>query len=180
MLANVLTGLRLILALPVALTFAYPGALAPEPLVALILLAIASDLADGPAARRFGTASSAGMLFDHGTDFFFVTSALFAIAFSGKISVLLPCLIVLAFSQYVLDSYFLFRQKSLRMSLLGRWNGVFYFAPLMLFAAADSTAKFGAFSSALSLAGTGVVWALCASTAASIVDRGLAPLRSDH
>jgi hypothetical protein len=109
-----------------------------------------------------------------------VTSALFAIAFSGKISVLLPCLIVLAFSQYVLDSYFLFRQKSLRMSLLGRWNGVFYFAPLMLFAAADSTAKFGALSNALSLAGTGVVWALCASTAASIVDRGLAPLRSDH
>jgi phosphatidylglycerophosphate synthase len=84
MLANVLTGLRLILALPVTLAFAYPGALAPESLVALILLAIASDLADGPAARRFGTASSAGMLFDHGTDFFFVTSALFAIAFSGK------------------------------------------------------------------------------------------------
>lgn len=179
MLANLLTGLRLVLALPVALAFAFPGALAPLALLALVLLAIVTDLADGPVARRFGSASSAGMLFDHATDFVFVTSALFALAFTGKITVLLPCLIVLAFSQYVLDSYFLFRQKSLRMSLLGRWNGVFYFAPLVLFAAAEASVEFRAFSGILNLAGPAVAWTLCVSTAASLVDRALAPLRSD-
>ena len=45
---------------------------------------------------------------------------------------ILPILITVAFSQYVLDSYFLYRQKNLRMSFLGRWNGVFYFGPLLL------------------------------------------------
>ena len=41
-------------------------------------------------------------------------------------------LIVFAFSQYVADSYWLHRAKQLRMSFLGRWNGVLYFAPLLL------------------------------------------------
>ena len=164
------------MALPVALAFAYPGTLAPQTLFGFVLVAIASDLADGRAARHFGTASSAGMLFDHATDFVFVTAALFGIAASGRSEILLPVLIVIAFSQYVLDSYLLFRQKSLRMSVLGRWNGVFYFAPLLVFSAADLS--IGILTDYLSLAGVIAVWALCVSTAASIIDRGLAPLRS--
>ena len=178
MLAHLLTGLRLALALPVALAFAYSNTFAAGTLFGLILVAIASDLADGRAARHFKTASSAGMLFDHTTDFIFVTTALLGIAWSGRIEFLLPVLIAVAFSQYVLDSYLLFRQKSLRMSVLGRWNGVFYFAPLLLFASADLSAN--ALSSYLNLTGEAVVWALCVSTAASIADRGLAPLRSSQ
>ncbi|MCH8265481.1 MAG: hypothetical protein IIC10_08795, partial [Proteobacteria bacterium] len=87
---------------------------------------------------------------------------------------LLPVLIVIAFSQYVLDSYFLFRAKQLRMSFLGRWNGIFYFVPLLCFAAsrlefmAGSASSLGEVTELLGLA-------LILSTVASIVDRGLAP-----
>ncbi|MDO7640239.1 MAG: CDP-alcohol phosphatidyltransferase family protein, partial [OM182 bacterium] len=92
MIANLLTALRLALAAPVALAFALPGVMSAASLVAIILLAMATDVADGRAARRFGTASSRGMLFDHVTDFIFVTSALAGLAYAGLIGSLLPIL----------------------------------------------------------------------------------------
>ena len=177
MIANLLTALRLALAAPVALAFALPGVMSAASLVAIILLAMATDVADGRAARRFGTASSRGMLFDHVTDFIFVTSALAGLAYAGLIGSLLPILIVVAFSQYVLDSYFLFRQKSLKMSFLGRWNGVFYFFPLVLFSLAALEALPITLSEIISTGGKLLVWVLTLSTLASIADRAIAPLR---
>ena len=178
MIANLLTGLRAVLVVPVALAFALPGTMSPLGLLGLIALAIASDVADGRAARHFNTASSRGMLFDHTTDFVFVTSALACIAYSGAIAPILPILIVLAFTQYVADSYLLFRQKSLRMSMLGRWNGVFYFAPLLFFANAALPFYPDALRSLLSSLGGLSVWALTLTTVASIIDRAVAPWRA--
>lgn len=160
------------MALPLVWLIARPEAAAHGWLLVLLLLAIASDYFDGPLARRRGTASARGMLFDHGSDFLFVTSGLAAAASIGLLTPLLPLLIALAFSQYVVDSYWLHRQKQLRMSFLGRWNGIFYFLPLLLIAidrllAADLAPLIVA-----------LAWLLAASSIASIVDRALAPRRS--
>lgn len=175
MLAHALTALRLLLVVPLIwllLAGPWPG----PALLLLILLAIVTDYCDGIAARRLGTASPGGMLFDHGTDFVFVTSGLFAAGIMGLVPLFLPVLIVIAFSQYVLDSYFLFRQKSLRMSFLGRWNGIFYFAPLLLIAVSQLSLLTDA-SYWLLVAAHYLALALVVSTLASIIDRALAPRR---
>ena len=171
MLANLLTTARLLLIVPVVALITQSVEAASWWLPVLVLAAIASDYFDGIVARKSGTASARGMLFDHSTDFLFVTTGLFAIASQDQITVWLPILIVVAFSQYVLDSYFLFRQKQLRMSFLGRWNGIFYFSPLLLFAFAEALGW--TLVEVLPLLG----WALVLTTLASIFDRLLAPLR---
>ncbi len=86
-------------------------------------------------------------------------------------------MIVLAFSQYVLDSYYLFKQKQLRMSFLGRWNGILYFVPIVLVA----SGRLAVFEPLEQWFETGIVfinYALVVSTLASIVDRAIAPLRN--
>ncbi|MDA1369581.1 MAG: CDP-alcohol phosphatidyltransferase family protein [Proteobacteria bacterium] len=174
--ANLLTGIRLLLIFPVAWAIAFPEFLSATILLLLIFIAIASDYFDGIVARATGTASASGQLFDHGTDFVFVTSSLAGAAFAGLISPLLPVLIVVAFSQYVLDSYFLFHQKQLRMSFLGRWNGIFYFVPLLCIAA--SRLGFLAEFQEMSHFGIHLLsQLLIISTIASIIDRSMAPLR---
>lgn len=176
MIANLLTALRLLLVIPVAWALADPTLVAPMVLFAMLLAAIASDYFDGKLARRFSTASSKGMLFDHATDFLFVTGGLTGAAIAGLIPLWLPVLIVFAFSQYVIDSYWLYRQKELRMSFLGRWNGVFYFAPLVLIAL--SRLEFLDFSANLfALLIPVLSYALILSTLISICDRFIAPLR---
>ncbi len=142
----------------------------------MLMLAIASDYFDGKAARKFNTASARGQLFDHTTDFLFVTGGLFGAVYAGLIYPWLPILIVLAFSQYVVDSYFLYRQKQLRMSFLGRWNGVFYFLPLIIIA----LSRLGPMVSISPILDTllfVVVLALTLSTLASMLDRTIAPMR---
>ena len=173
--ANFLTAIRLLLVIPVAMAIANESLFTSWLLLALIVIAIASDYFDGKVARALKTASARGMLFDHGTDFIFVTIALFALSTIGLSSVLLPLLIVVAFSQYVLDSYFLFRQKSLKMSFLGRWNGIFYFVPIVLVAAS----RLPAFEQAQDNFNLIIVYSnytLTVSTLASIVDRAIAPM----
>ncbi len=174
--ANILTAVRLLLIAPVAWSCAQPQFLPGWVLLSLILLAIATDYFDGKVARALGTASPRGQLFDHGTDFLFVTTSLFAMAYAGYINPFLPLLIVLAFSQYVLDSYFLYRQKQLRMSFLGRWNGILYFLPLLLLACARLPwpVQIG---DQLLWTTTVLAQLLLLSTLASIADRALAPLR---
>jgi phosphatidylglycerophosphate synthase len=95
----------------------------------LIALAILSDLLDGPLARHRGTASAAGGLLDHSCDALFVSCALGALAARGHIPVLLPVLVILSFSQYVLDSRAL-SGSHLRTSFIGRSNGIAYFVLL--------------------------------------------------
>lgn len=174
--ANLLTGLRLLLIIPVSWGLALPGVINPWLMLGMLLTAITTDYLDGKVARAQGTSSARGMLFDHSTDFLFVSCGLFALAYQGLVPLLLPLLIVIAFTQYVLDSYFLFRQKQLRMSFLGRWNGVLYFVPLVLvvIAALDPGSALNNFLTEI----TGwFAYLLQVSTVASIVDRSIAPLR---
>ena len=133
-------------------------------------------IGDGRVARIRGTASASGQLFDHGTDFLFVTTALAGAALAGLVTPILPVLIAVAFTQYVLDSYLLYRQKRLRMSAIGRWNGIFYFVPLVVIA----TSRLGLFGDAASLltqTASGLGYALAVSTVVSVIDRALAPVR---
>jgi len=175
--ANLLTGLRLLLAVPAALAFAQPEFMSAPLLLALMVLVIATDFLDGTVARRGGTASPRGQLFDHTTDFLFVTSGLAGAALAGRVPAVLPILIAVAFSQYVLDSYFLHREKRLRMSFLGRWNGIFYFVPLVFIAVSRFELGAGV-GEGLSTLIVGVSYLLLLTTVASIVDRAIAPLRA--
>ena len=175
--ANLLTSIRLLLILPVAVAFARPEFLPAIMLVSLIAVAIVTDYFDGIVARRMHSASAAGQLFDHATDFLFVTAGLAGAAMADQVTVVLPILITVAFAQYVLDSYFLYRDKQLRMSFLGRWNGVFYFAPLVMIAIARLDVL-GSFDVWLSQAALFLSYALAVSTVASIIDRAIAPLRA--
>ena len=175
--AHALTGLRLLAVVPAAWAFSRPDRVPVWLLAALMTLAIVTDYYDGVVARRSGTASPGGMLFDHTTDFLFVTSGLAGAALGGLVPAILPPLIVVAFSQYVLDSYFLHRQKRLRMSMLGRWNGILYFAPLVQIALSHMEWL----RAVADLAGA-IVRPFClllvVSTVASILDRAVAPLRA--
>ena len=171
--AHLLTGLRLALALPLAIAFAQPDFLSAAPVALLLAVAIASDYLDGVAARRLRTASASGQLFDHGTDCLFVTGSLTGAALAGSVPLALPVLITVAFSQYVLDSYWLQRRKQLRMSTIGRWNGIGYFVPLVVLA----TARLEVVPSLTPLLTTiarGVAYVLVASTVVSIFDRATA------
>tara|TARA_B110000305_G_scaffold178461_1_gene197668 strand:+ start:1061 stop:1600 length:540 start_codon:yes stop_codon:yes gene_type:complete len=173
--ANLLTAIRLLLVIPVAMAIVDSSLLANWFLLVLIIVAIATDYFDGKVARALKTASARGMLFDHGTDFIFVTVALFALSTIGLSSILLPLLIIVAFSQYVFDSYYLSKQKQLRMSFLGRWNGIFYFVPTVLVA----SSRLPVFEQTQAIFNLIIVYfnyALAVSTLASIVDRAIAPL----
>jgi phosphatidylglycerophosphate synthase len=159
--ANLLSAARLALALPFAwlVLQGHPAA------AALFALGVLTDLADGPIARRRSAVSELGRALDHGADFAFVTAGLLAAAWRGAVPLLLPLGIALAFAQYVLDSRFLHRVPGLRMSRLGRWNGILYFVPLGGVCLGDLGA------SALEFATRVTAWALVATTALSIADR---------
>ena len=171
--AHALTTARLLLIVPFALLMTRSG-LAHAGLAALVLLvAIATDLLDGVIARRRGTASAAGGLFDHTTDCLFVAAGLAGGAARLAFPWVLPVLVVAAFAQYVADSYWLARGQSLRGSRLGRWNGILYFAPLV----GDILIRLG--WTWLQATLTLLVWALVASTLVSMGERllGIRALR---
>ena len=92
----------------------------------ILLAALVTDLADGQLARRWKLTSPLGGLLDHGSDALLVTSILSALAIQGYVTPLLPALVILAFTQYTLDSKALAGQP-LRASRLGRYNGILYF-----------------------------------------------------
>jgi phosphatidylglycerophosphate synthase len=175
--ANALTAVRLALVVPMAAALARPDLLAPDVVALVIVVAIATDYFDGPIARRTGTASAKGQLFDHSTDCLFVTGGLAGAAIAGAVTPILPVLIPFAFGQYVVDSYVWHRQRQLRASFLGRWNGILYFVPLVLIAAARLPFP-PAFASFLRLAATGLGYLLVASTVVSMIDRATTPVKS--
>lgn len=174
--ANLLTALRLLLIVPVTLGMALPGMYPGWIMPVMLLVAVVTDYFDGIVARRMGTASPAGQLFDHTTDFLFVTGGLAGAAWGGFVPVILPVLISIAFTQYVLDSHFLYKQKDLRMSFIGRWNGVFYFVPLIFLSGAHPAFPVSLTDTMNQMAGI-VAILLILSTMISIIDRALAPLR---
>jgi CDP-diacylglycerol--glycerol-3-phosphate 3-phosphatidyltransferase len=166
--ANLLSLSRLLLVVPFALLVAQGGFRNAAFAATLFCVAIATDLADGPLARARGTESALGRALDHGADFLFVNAGLCAAAAHGFVPWLLPGLVALAFAQYVIDSYWLHRARELRMSALGRWNGILYFVPLGGVILAELGLEF------LTAPIGWVAWALVASTLASIADRALA------
>ena len=121
--ANLLTFARLLSIGPCAvavITDNWPWA------AGLFVAAVATDLLDGPLARRFNHASALGGLLDHATDALFVMVLLGALAHQAYLPWLLPCLVAAAFVQYMLDSRVL-AGHNLRTSWLGRGNGIAYF-----------------------------------------------------
>lgn len=163
--ANLLTAVRLALAVPFALFIAKEDT-AYAPLAALAMaIAIATDLLDGRVARRRRTASAWGGTFDHTADFLFVTGGLAAGAARGVFPWILPLLVTAAFAQYVIDSYWLHRQRTLRASRLGRYNGILYFVPLC----GDILVRLGL--AAVRPLLLPIAWTLVASTLLSMADR---------
>jgi len=169
--ANLLSLLRILLVIPFAALLVFGGQLHAAVAATLFCVAIATDLADGPIARARGTESALGRALDHGADFLFVNGGLSAAAWTGVLPWLLPALVAFAFAQYVVDSYLLHRARELRMSALGRWNGILYFVPLGGAILVELGLDF------LAEPTRWVAWALVASTVASITDRALAARR---
>jgi len=165
-LANALTLSRFVLAPICAFAIAFER---PQWALFCFALAVATDLADGPVARRRGQASKLGALLDHSTDAIFVSAGLFALAQSGETTRLLPALVLISFAQYALDSRVL-GGRPLRTSWLGRWNGILYYVLLGVPVTRDG----------LRLSGPPVAWVeigawlLVLSTLASVIDRALA------
>ena len=171
--AHLLTSVRLLLALPVGIAIARPGLATGATLFAGLSLAVLTDYWDGIIARRTGTASPGGQLFDHSTDCLFVTSGLTGAAIAGLTPAALPLLIVVAFSQYVVDSYWFFQRKQLLMNAIGRWNGILYFVPIFFIAGARLTALSTVSATLIGLGKT-MSYLLIASTVISIADRATA------
>ncbi len=161
--ANALTLLRM-MAAPALCVAIVQGAELPA--VVLFALAVATDFADGPVARRYGEASHLGGRLDHAVDASFVTAGTAALAWTGALPAWLPLLIAVAFLHYALDPL---RDEAgaLRPSRLGRWNGIAYYVIVGIPVLRDALG--------LSWPGAGLVlalgWLLVASTLLSIADR---------
>ncbi len=163
--AHALTVFRLLLIFPFVFLMTREDAASAVLAGIVFVVAIVSDIVDGPVARRLGTVSVTGRAADHTADFLFVTCGLMAGAARGVFPWILPLLIATAFAQYVIDSYWLHRQRELRMSWLGRCNGMLYFVPL----GGDILIRLGLH--VLDPLLTLVVWTLLVSTLLSIADR---------
>jgi len=130
--ANALTAVRLFLVLPFAFFMAKGDERSAIFALAVWVVAVITDLLDGPTARRRGTVTPMSGAFDHTSDFLFVTCGLFGGAVRGAFPWILPVLIVAAFAQYVIDSYWIHRRSKLRGNKLGRYNGILYFVPTIM------------------------------------------------
>lgn len=168
--ANLLTLSRLACVAPCGWAIAYEH----WPLAtALFVVAVITDFADGPLARRYRQDSPLGGLLDHGTDATFVVVTLATLAHAGYITWLLPVLIVAAFAQYTLDSNALAGRR-LRASWLGRVNGIAYFVLVGIPTIRNALHWDWPGSGLIAVLG----WILVASTVASMLDRGLARWQS--
>ncbi len=140
---------------------------------AIFWLAVATDLADGPVARRYGEASPLGGLLDHAIDATFCVVCLGAHAAAGAVPWSLPFFVAAAFVQYTLDSRSL-AGRPLRASRLGRWNGIAYFVAVAVPIVRDTLGW--------SWPGPSLVWwlaaGLVATTLVSMGDRALALVRN--
>ncbi len=169
---NLLSGARLLMA-----PFAFYFIVQTNWIVAAIILiaSIGTDLLDGFLARRWNQTSAFGGLIDHGSDAILVTTMLSAEVMLGIVPAILPALVILAFTQYTLDSKALAGQP-LRASILGRYNGILYFVlagfPIMqhalgIFLLPEIAFRYGA-------------WVLVATTSISMADRLITLLRLEQ
>jgi CDP-diacylglycerol--glycerol-3-phosphate 3-phosphatidyltransferase len=169
--AHLLTTARLLLTLPFGILMMQSDERSAWLAALVLAAAIATDALDGPVARRRGTATAAGRVFDHATDCCFVTTGLAAGAARGVFPWSLPVAVAAAFTQYVVDSYWLHGSRALRPSALGRWNGILYFAPL----GGDVLVRAGLDD--LRPAVSALAWALVVSTGLSMAARLWATIR---
>ena len=130
------------------------------------VLAVVTDMADGPVARRRGEASALGGLIDHGVDALFCITAIAALAANGLAPTILPVLIAAAFLQYMADSRAL-AGRPLRASRLGRYNGIAYYALVGIPVARDGLGLAWPVDALV----VGLGWLLAATTAASMWNR---------
>ncbi len=136
----------------------------------IFIIAIITDVLDGYFARSLNQSTAFGGLFDHATDAMYVSTSLTCFAILGLISQILPALIILSFTQYVLDSRALEGQK-LIASKIGRANGVCYY---VLLGAALGFQVLG-LTSIFFLQGLLILsWILCVTTVVSMLDRAIA------
>ncbi len=163
--ANALSLLRLFMAPPFGLLMSRPDAQSALYAALLFCAAVATDLFDGVVARRRGTASRLGGALDHAADFLFVSVGLAAMAWRGAILWVLPALVVLAFAQYVIDSLWVDGGRELRMSFIGRCNGILYFVPV----GGDIAVRLGL--AGLAAPVEWVAWLLVGTTLVSMADR---------
>ena len=163
--ANALTAIRLLLVVPFAFFMAKGDMRSAVFALITWVVALATDFADGPIARRRGTVSALSGAFDHTSDFLFVVSGIFAGAFRGAFPWILPVCIAAAFAQYAIDSYWFHRQLRFRGSKLGRYNGMLYFVPPIM----DILIRLGA--GFLQPLLTILVWLLVLSTLVSMGQR---------
>ena len=161
-LANFLTAVRLLLAIPVCV-----GIVNKEWLFCAVALFICliTDIFDGKMARRAGSDSKFGGLFDHGTDAFFVTCALGVMATEQYLTPVLPILIPIAFTQYLLDSR-KNESQGLKASFLGKANGIAYSIPICLVVGAGLFDWLWPYMATKILA-----WVLVVTTLLSMLDR---------
>ena len=161
--ANALTLLRL-MAAPALCVAIVQGAELPA--AVLFALAVATDFADGPVARRYGEASQLGARLDHAADAIFVTAGTAALAWVGALPAGLPPLIAIAFLHYAFDPS-RGEAGALRSSALGRWNGIAYYVIVGIPVVRDALM--------LPWPGAGLVralgWLLVVTTLLSIADR---------
>ena len=94
--------------------------------LALFLVAIATDLADGYLARTWDQTSAFGGLLDHTSDAVFIATILAVLSLQQYINWLLAPLVLISFAQYAIDSRVL-EGHPLRGSQIGRYNGLAYF-----------------------------------------------------
>jgi phosphatidylglycerophosphate synthase len=172
--ANTLTAVRLLLVVPFAFFMARGDVRSADFALVAWVVALTTDFLDGPIARRRGTVTAWSGTFDHASDFLFVTSGMFAGAFRGAFPWILPVLITAAFTQYVIDSYWIHRQSKLRGSKLGRYNGMLYFVPPCM----DILIRLGVhvLRPLLSI----LVWALVLSTLVSMGQRLMLRMPAEH
>ena len=166
--ANGLTVLRLLFAPALA-----SAILSGEAVAATVLfwLAVATDVADGRVARRFGEASGHGRLIDHAADAIFVSVGAAALAHTGALPVVLAPLIAVAFLHYAADSR-LHSSREPRASRLGRWNGIAYYVVVAVPIIRDALRLSWPEPRWVEAFG----WLLVATTLASIVNRlGFSP-----
>lgn len=177
--ANAVTLVR-VLAMPAFVWAVWRvEAVGPSSLPALLFfLAVGSDLADGPVARRLGVASGAGRFVDHIADISFLTTALGAYSSVGIVPWWVPAAVVGSFLFYVADSWWqsgLDQPRGLIGSRIGHVAGIFNYALVGVVACNESAG--------LHWLPPGLVWTLFALvplySAAAVVSRLLARPRRD-
>ncbi len=148
---------------------------------AIALCAALTDLADGPLARRAGSASLLGRWLDSFADVVFVLTVLTCEAAVGAIPAYIPILIGISFTQYVLDSILIRGADAPVRSRLGHWGGVVNYFLVILLAFAPFAWLVRAWAPALAVffAGT-IVERVCGYGAIRLRARRPSPVRDSR